>query len=119
MRMILPIVLNVFIIGLFLYSKLLPYKDKTKAQIVAEYIKEKHSIENLINTRSCYSSDDKECGVCRSCVRKFVAFAVNGIDTSRHFAFNPMTSIDAALRGRCRCFAHRQNTDFDTPRLAI
>jgi len=28
MRMILPIVLNVFIIGLFLYSKLLPYKDK-------------------------------------------------------------------------------------------
>jgi uncharacterized protein YggT (Ycf19 family) len=28
MKIILPIVLNVFIIGLFLYSKLLPYKDK-------------------------------------------------------------------------------------------
>lgn len=28
MKMILPIILNVFIIGLFLYSKLLPYKDK-------------------------------------------------------------------------------------------
>jgi len=28
MKMILPILLNVFIIGLFLYSKLLPYKDK-------------------------------------------------------------------------------------------
>jgi hypothetical protein len=32
MRMILPIVLNVFIIGLFLYSKLLPYKDKLNNQ---------------------------------------------------------------------------------------
>lgn len=32
MRMILPIVLNVFIIGLFLYSKLLPYKDKLNIQ---------------------------------------------------------------------------------------
>jgi len=32
MRMILPILLNLFIIGLFLYSKLLPYKDKLKNQ---------------------------------------------------------------------------------------
>ena len=32
MRMILPIVLNVFIVGLFLYSKLLPYKDKLNNQ---------------------------------------------------------------------------------------
>lgn len=32
MRIILPIVLNVFIIGLFLYSKLLPYKDKLNNQ---------------------------------------------------------------------------------------
>jgi uncharacterized membrane protein len=32
MRMILPIVLNAFIIGLFLYSKLLPYKDKLNNQ---------------------------------------------------------------------------------------
>ena len=32
MRMILPILLNVFIVGLFLYSKLLPYKDKLNNQ---------------------------------------------------------------------------------------
>jgi uncharacterized protein YggT (Ycf19 family) len=32
MRIILPILLNVFIIGLFLYSKLLPYKDKLNSQ---------------------------------------------------------------------------------------
>ena len=32
MRMILPIILNVFVIGLFLYSKLLPYKDKLNNQ---------------------------------------------------------------------------------------
>jgi len=32
MRMILPLVLNVFIVGLFLYSKLLPYKDKLNNQ---------------------------------------------------------------------------------------
>jgi len=32
MRVILPIIVNVFIIGLFLYSKLLPYKDKLNNQ---------------------------------------------------------------------------------------
>jgi uncharacterized protein YggT (Ycf19 family) len=32
MSMIIPILLNVFIIGLFLYSKLLPYKDKLNNQ---------------------------------------------------------------------------------------
>lgn len=32
MKTILPIVLNGFIIGLFLYSKLLPYKDKLNNQ---------------------------------------------------------------------------------------
>jgi uncharacterized protein YggT (Ycf19 family) len=32
MRMILTIVLNVFVVGLFLYSKLLPFKDKLNNQ---------------------------------------------------------------------------------------
>jgi hypothetical protein len=32
MRMILLIVLNVLVVGLFLYSKLLPYKDKLNNQ---------------------------------------------------------------------------------------
>ncbi len=32
MRIILPIILNVCIVGLFLYSKLLPYKDKLNNQ---------------------------------------------------------------------------------------
>lgn len=32
MSLIIPILLNVFIIGLFLYSKLLPYKDKLNNQ---------------------------------------------------------------------------------------
>lgn len=98
------------------YTLLLPYKDKTKAQIVAEYIKEKHSVDNLINTRSCYSSDDKECGVCRSCVRKFVAFAVNGIDTSLHFAINPMTSINAALSYAIK---KKRGAEIDEIKLAI
>ncbi len=75
----------------------LPYKDKTKSQIVKEYIDAKFSIRELVNTRSCYSSGEKECGVCRSCLRKFVAFASNGIDVSSHFETNPMTSIKSAL----------------------
>lgn len=94
----------------------LPYKDKTKAQIVAEYIKHKHNVDDLVNTRSCYSSEDKECGVCRSCVRKFVAFAVNGIDVSKHFACNPMTSINASLS-----YAIKKNrgSEIDEIKLAI
>lgn len=32
MRVIIPLILNVFIVGLFLYVKLLPYKDKLNNQ---------------------------------------------------------------------------------------
>ncbi len=32
MTIIIPFILNIFIIGLFLYSKLLPYKDKLNPQ---------------------------------------------------------------------------------------
>jgi len=32
MRIILPLILNVMIVGLFLYVKLLPYKDKLNTQ---------------------------------------------------------------------------------------
>lgn len=32
MRVIIPLILNVLIVGLFLYVKLLPYKDKLKTQ---------------------------------------------------------------------------------------
>jgi len=79
------------------YTLSLPYKDKTKSQIVKEYIKEKHSIKDLINSRSCYNHEELECGVCRSCVRKFVAFGVNGIDTHSHFEINPKNALLHAI----------------------
>lgn len=38
MKMVLPILLNVFIVGLFLYSKLLPYKNKLNNQYTGIFI---------------------------------------------------------------------------------
>ena len=57
---------------------MLPFADKTKTQFIKEYL-EYGDPEELLKTRSCYAGDDKECGKCASCIRKFVALTNNGL----------------------------------------
>ena len=56
----------------------IPYRDYTKTQLIGRYLKEGGSVSALLKTRSCYSSEEGECGKCRSCVRKYTALKLNG-----------------------------------------
>jgi 7-cyano-7-deazaguanine synthase in queuosine biosynthesis len=59
-----------------------PFWDMTKEQIVGWYLhRYRNSINNLMETISCYSSSKKNyCGRCPACFRKWCAFRANGID---------------------------------------
>lgn len=71
---------------------LMPFKTKTKSQFIKEYLENGGSRETLLATRSCYDSKELECGVCQSCIRKFVAFTNNGLPTN--FNINPQKFLE-------------------------
>jgi len=74
------------------YRILMPLKNMTKTEILNEYIANGNSIPNLLKySRSCYLNDDSECGTCRSCLRKAVAFKNNDIDYSGIFRVDPLS----------------------------
>ena len=74
-------------------SVVAPALHLTKTQLVARYLATGGDPSVLINSRSCYSSDEHECGVCRSCVRKFVALKLNGLSPT----FQHSPDLEAAL----------------------
>ncbi len=62
------------------FEVVMPFKDRTKAEIIRDYRSCLEPVESTLRqSRSCYAAGDKECGKCRSCLRKYVAFANNGI----------------------------------------
>ncbi len=58
----------------------MPFKDLTKTEIVRSYLLRGLHPERLKKSRSCYEGEEKECGECRSCLRKYVAFKLNSIE---------------------------------------
>ncbi len=72
----------------------LPFKGLSKAQILKLFIEENGNVSELLkHSRSCYSRNFKECGVCRSCLRKAVAFELNDINYDKHFSKHPLENI--------------------------
>lgn len=70
----------------------MPFKDLTKSKIVelglnSGITKQEYRTE----TRSCYSAGNQECGVCRSCLRKAIAFCLNDIDYRDVFEVDPFS----------------------------
>lgn len=62
----------------------LPIKDKTKRQLVAEYLEEGLNVHTLVRaTFSCYapSFNGAECRKCKPCIRKWVALTANMVPT--------------------------------------
>lgn len=51
----------------------------TKTQLVRQYLEANGDPDALVNSRSCYTGHEVECGQCRSCVRKYVALRLNGL----------------------------------------
>ena len=56
-----------------------PFKNKTKTQIVLEFLEMDGTEEALLKSYSCYEGDQKHCGHCKACFRKWVALENNGI----------------------------------------
>jgi 7-cyano-7-deazaguanine synthase in queuosine biosynthesis len=63
---------------------ILPVRQYSKTELVSKYLSMGFSKEDLLKSRSCYSGEDEECGVCRSCFRKWVALVNNEIIPDFH-----------------------------------
>lgn len=57
----------------------LPWKLRTKAELVRMALEAGMPREDAIATPSCYLPDGGDCGTCKACVRKWIALEVNGI----------------------------------------
>jgi 7-cyano-7-deazaguanine synthase len=77
------------------YSIEMPFKDITKTEIIKYFIREGNNINELITySRSCYDGKDKECGICRSCIRKAIALELNNYNTDKCFSNKPFENIN-------------------------
>ena len=56
-----------------------PFKDITKTRLVQEYLYSGGKSESLLKSYSCYEGEEKHCGHCKACFRKWVALENNGI----------------------------------------
>jgi 7-cyano-7-deazaguanine synthase len=86
----------------------LPYRDKSKGQMVAEYLEAGHSAEKLANTISCYDPRILHCGRCKACIRKWVALKIHEIDHLTPWQENPkyynwLPILDQIAAGGWRC----------------
>ena len=76
------------------YKVHMPFKDMSKVEIVTKFIKAGGNVNKLMKySRSCYIGKEKECGKCRSCVRKAVALILNGIEYEYHFSKDPLLNV--------------------------
>ena len=81
-----------------------PYKDKTKTEIVKEYLEKGGSEEALLESYSCYepqelsfyeqlecfSQSEQTCGWCKPCFRKWISLHNNNISIPEdYYANNP------------------------------
>jgi len=58
----------------------MPFKNLTKTEILGVWLANGFKKELLCNSRSCYTGGMKECGQCRACLRKYVAFKNNDVE---------------------------------------
>ena len=56
-----------------------PYKDKTKTELVKEFLENEGQVTALAESYSCYEGGEKHCGTCKACFRKWVSLENNGI----------------------------------------
>jgi len=81
------------------YTIALPFKEKTKTELVKAYLNAGHNPDLLFSRSiSCYSGYDIPCGTCRSCLRKFVALTLNDIDCTGKFMTHPKRHMREFLK---------------------
>lgn len=73
----------------------LPFLNKDKTDIVADLINKYGKLKAkriLFYTYSCYKGNDRECGLCKACVRKWVSLINNNIEDICTFEHEPYYS---------------------------
>lgn len=93
----------------------LPYKDMSKGQMVSEYLRTGGFADLVASTVSCYHPTLLHCGLCKACIRKWVALKYNGIHNLVPWAEDPSTYdwdpiVDKILKGGWRCPSEDQET---------
>jgi 7-cyano-7-deazaguanine synthase in queuosine biosynthesis len=71
-----------------------PYKDKTKTELVKDYLDNGGSSKALIESYSCYSGNETLCGTCKPCFRKWIALYNNDIEIPDGYYTNEPTSAE-------------------------
>lgn len=69
-----------------------PYKDKTKTELVREFIRRDGTVEALAESYSCYEGGDNHCGVCKACFRKWVSLENNKIVLDDYWENDPWSA---------------------------
>ena len=78
------------------YSINIPFKTITKSEMLKMYIDKGHDVDYLLSRSvSCYEGKEKQCGGCRSCLRKFVALVLNEVEWRGVFVKNPADRIQS------------------------
>lgn len=67
-----------------------PWVRHDKTEMVGWYMRAVGREDLLVATRSCYSRSDIHCGNCPACIRRFIAFQLNGV--TQEWATHPMAS---------------------------
>ncbi len=83
-----------------------PFKDKTKTEIVKQYLDEGNSVELLLKSYSCYSGNEEPCLKCKPCFRKSIALINNGIEV-KNFKIKNFTWFTDELLLKIRSFEYR------------
>lgn len=76
------------------YKVLYPFLDVTKTELVKMFLEKGGEAKDLLYSYSCYTGNNKHCGECEPCIRKFVALVNNGIlsklDANAYYENNPI-----------------------------
>ncbi len=77
---------------------LTPFKGVSKSNILKDYLQYHSPMRLSLYSRSCVSGTKKECGICKSCLSKYIALVNNNIYKKGMFEVEPR--VDDFLRNR-------------------
>lgn len=76
------------------FNVISPYKDTTKTELVRKYLDTGGSTRALLKSYSCYSGNDKPCGVCKPCFRKWISLYNNDVEIPDDYYENEPSSAE-------------------------
>ena len=86
-----------------------PFKDLTKAELIAKAIAMGITVKDIKATSTCYHESLKRCGVCSACVKRCIAFKLNGI--KERYPTDPLLS-DYAIKYKAQLKEAWDDQDF-------